>query len=208
MRYFGDETFGEFLEMLRFPRALPEIKAIVMRNLWRIGFQSMEDVLNEVYSKDKFAFPSPRTAEVFFDNFSGLWSLLGAHQEQGNYFRFFRFPKTFGVNSLKVRIEARSLEIRALFPLVTDWAKELPEERLKYFQQIAAPVFPAIEHIKNILNDATVSSPDDAQIAEWDRELNGIDAILEEAFNQVGWLMVGIWRKQQETDFNSVNNPF
>jgi hypothetical protein len=205
MRYFGDEYFNEFLQMLKFPCALPEIKAIVMRNQWRIGFQSMEEVLNEVYSKSKFAFPGARTAEVFFDNFSALWSRLGAHQEQGNYFRFFRFPKVSDLESLRARIDARSLEIRALFPLVAEGAKGIPVERLKYFHQTAAPIIPAIEHIKKIL-DSLTGSPDDAQIAEWERELNGIDAVLEEAFNQVGWLLVGIWRENQEPDFNSINN--
>jgi hypothetical protein len=205
MRYFGDEYFGEFLEMLNFPRALLEIKAIVMRNLWRVGFQPMEDILSELYPKDKFAFPSAKTAEVFFDNFSALWNRLAAHQEQGNYFRFFRFPKASDIKALRSRIDTRSLEIQALFPLVAEGAKMIPAERMKYFQHITAPVNPSIEQMKNIL-DSTAGSHNDDQIAEWERELNGLDLILEEAFNHLGWLYVMIWRETQEPDYNSIND--
>jgi hypothetical protein len=205
MGYFGDETFSEFLEMLKFPRGLPEIKAIVMRNLWRVGFQPMEDILNELYSKNNFAFPSARTAEVFFDNFSALWNLLGAHQDQGNYFRFSRFPRASDKRALQARMDTRVLELHALFPLVAEGAKTILPERLKYFQNITAPINPAIEQMKIIL-DSSSGPHDDDQMAEWDRELNGLDLILEEAFNHIGWLYVMIWRETQEPDFNSINN--
>jgi hypothetical protein len=205
MRYFGDEYFSEFLEMLKFPRALPEMKAIVMRNLWRVGFQSMEDVLKEIYLNKVFSFPGARTAELFFDNFSALWSLLQAHQEEGNHFRFAMFPKAPGLEALQARIHTRTLEIQALLPLMTEDAKAIPEERLKYFQHIASPIMPAIEQIKKILESST-GSFGEGQIAEWERELNGLDFVLEEAFNHLGWLLVMIWRENQEPDFNSINN--
>ena len=114
MRYFGDRDFSDFLEMLKFPRTLPEIKAIVMRNLWRIRFQSMDVVLKELYSENEFSFYSARAAEVFFDNFSALWDMLGVHQEQGNFFRFFSFPKTLNEKELRARVYMRNLEIEAL----------------------------------------------------------------------------------------------
>ena len=206
MYYLGDEYFSEFLEMLEFPRALPEIKAIVMRNLWRVGFQPMADVLKELYLKNEFSFPSARTAEIFFDNFSVLWNLLGAHQEQGNYFRFFRFPKALNKKGVLARIDARNLEVQALFPLVTEGAKAIPAEHLKKFHNIAAPIRPAIEQMK-IIPDSTMVSFDDGQIAEWEQELNWMDIVLEEAFNHLGWLLIKVWQEKQEPDFDFVNNP-
>lgn len=206
MRYFGDEYFSEFLEMLGFPRILPEIKAIIVRNLWRVRSQAMSVVLKELYPEKDFSFLRARTAEVFFDNISSLWFQLGTHQAQGNYFRFSKFPKARDKKGLRARINTRNLEIKALMPLLTDDAKTIPTEYVNEFHHVAAPIIPATDQIKIILS-STIGSFGEDQIAEWERELDSLDGVLEEAFNHLGWLWVKVWQENQNPDLDSINGP-
>ena len=202
MRYLGDEYFSEYLEMLKFPRPLPEIKAIIMRNLWRMQFQPMEDVQKELYGGKSFNFPNTRSADLFFVNFSTLWTRLKTHQESGNYFRFYKFPKALDLVGLKARMVVRNLEVQALYPLMIEGTQAIPEEYKKEFYNVGAPISAAITQMRAVL-DGRPDPFDETQIAEIVRELDAIDLVLEEAFNQLGWLLVRIWKKTQQPDYET-----
>ena len=78
-------------------------------------------------------------------------------------------------------------------------------QHIKEFHTIASPISPAIEQMTTTLS-FTGESFDDAHIAEYQRELDVIDMVLEEAFNNLGWLLVSVWRENQEPDFTSSFN--
>lgn len=202
MSYIGDKAFISFLEKIKFPCILPEIKAVILRHIWSINMARMPLIIDEM--KGDYRFKTVEIAQEFFNNFMALWNLIGEHQE-GNYFRFAKFSKIETKKELLTRIFIRDCELRALRPLLLDEAKDVPDRHKQEFQAIVAQINPAIEEMKIILGSAAIPFEKE-KLAEWETKLDGLDIIIEEAINRLGWMLVKI-RRNGISEKTTAKNP-
>lgn len=203
MSYIGDEAFNSFLEKTKFPFILPELKAYALRYIWAVNMPPMGQIIEEM--KGDYRFDTVEIAQEFFSNFMGLWNELTKHQIEGNYFRFAKFPKIKTKKELLTRIFTRDCELRTLSPLLVE-TKNIHDEYAREIHAIIAQINPAIEEMKIILGSAAIPFENE-KLAEWETKLDSLDTIIEEAVNQLGWLLVKI-RRDKFSKSNTAQNPY
>lgn len=188
MEYIGDDTFDEYLRGLDFPLILPEIKTVILRCHFAIDMLPMQKFFDEVM--EGYRFKDETGYRDFVGQLMALWNVLAAHQNEGAYFRFVRFPKPESVDDLRTRIYVRNLEIKRLVPLL---AEPIPERYAEEYRLIIAPLQDAIGLTGDVLK--CLGQPHkDGMLVKWAKDLDKNDVVLEEVFNQLGWMLVRVRR--------------
>ena len=128
--YIGDIRFQTLLSNAGIARPLAEIRAIIMRDIWRLDSVSPRVTMNEILGKDfERTFPDQAGAKQFFEQFLALWNALAKHQDEKQPFRLSTFPVPKTTATLVVKLRGRIAEIKCLLPLFDIDAANTPRWR-------------------------------------------------------------------------------
>jgi uncharacterized protein YchJ len=88
----------------------------------------------------------------------------------------------------------RNLEVHALYPLLSD--DRVPAENKAEQKVLVENIGEEIEKLHRVIRETLAS--DEVSLSGWTQRMNEIDVMLEESFNQVGWLYMRIRREHPE----------
>jgi len=182
--YKNDLDFTKLLNAVGAEKELPEIRAMIMQNIWSLDFTPPSKIITKVMPNSK---ADTATTEAFIGQFLALHNQLADHQDSLNPFRLFKFNKTETYAELLRKIRHRQIELQTLMPLFDEDKNSLYlHEQHKRSLVLLTNIQDCINDIRSLLDSLDDKFEDIAQLPAADQEMTRIEKSIEDNFNELG----------------------